>query len=58
MLISKLTRLEKKMMEKIYLKMTHSGILSVIGGVCAIIIGFIMIISGGILLKNKKNILF
>lgn len=45
-------------MEKIYLKMTQSGILSVIGGICAIVIGFIMIISGGMLLKNKKDILF
>lgn len=45
-------------MEKIYRKMTHSGILSVIGGVCAIVIGVLIIISGGIMLKNKKDILF
>ena len=45
-------------MEKIYKKMTHSGVLNIIGGVCAIIIGLIVIISGGLLLKNKKDILF
>ena len=45
-------------MEKVYLKMQHSGVLSVIGGVAAIAIGFTMILSGVTLLRNRKKILF
>lgn len=45
-------------MEKVYLKMQHSGVLSVIGGTAGIVIGIIMILSGATLLRNRKKILF
>ncbi|MCD8152336.1 MAG: hypothetical protein LUD71_04550 [Clostridiales bacterium] len=45
-------------MEKVYQKMTYSGAFSVIGGVCAIIIGCFVIISGGMMLKNQNKIIF
>ena len=45
-------------MEKLYIKMKHSGIVNIAGGVCAVIIGVTILISGILLLKNKKEILF
>ncbi len=45
-------------MEKIYFKMKHSGILGIIAGACAMIIGILVLVSGIILLKNKSEILF
>ena len=49
---------EESQMEKIYFKMKHSGILGIIDGVCAIVIGILVMASGIILLKNKSEILF
>ena len=45
-------------MENIYFKMKHSGILGIIAGVCAMIIGLLVLISGIVLLKNKSDIIF
>ena len=45
-------------MEKIYFKMKHYGILGIIAGVCAMIIGLLVMISGIVLLKNKSDIIF
>ena len=45
-------------METIYFKMKHSGILGIIAGVCAMIIGLLVLISGIVLLKNKSDIIF
>lgn len=45
-------------MEKIYYKMKHSGILGIIAGTCAVVIGILVLISGVILLRNKSEILF
>ena len=38
--------------------MKHSGILGIIAGVCAMIIGLLVLISGIVLLKNKSDIIF
>ena len=48
----------EKKMENIYFKMKHSGILGIIAGVCAMIIGLLVLISGIVLLKNKSDIIF
>ena len=45
-------------MEKIYFKMKHSGILGIIAGVCAMIIGLLLMISGVGSRKNKTDIIF
>ncbi len=45
-------------MEKVYRKMTFSGALGIVGGICAIVIGLLVIISGAMMLKNRKKILF
>ena len=51
-------QLGEKKMENIYFKMKHSGILGIIAGVCAMIIGLLVLISGIVLLKNKSDIIF
>lgn len=45
-------------MEKIYYKMQHSGIIGIIGGTCAVVIGVLVLISGIALLRNKSQIIF
>ena len=45
-------------MEKVYHKMQHSGVVNIIAGVSAIVLGVMIIVSGGVLLKNKKDLLF
>ncbi len=45
-------------MERVYRKMTFSGAMGIVAGICAIVIGLLVIIAGGMMLRNRKKILF
>ncbi|MCC8142380.1 MAG: hypothetical protein LIO56_07640 [Lachnospiraceae bacterium] len=45
-------------METTYRKLSHSGLFSIIGGLCVITLGILVVISGGLLLRRKNDLLF
>ncbi len=45
-------------MERLYKNMTVSGAMGIVGGICAIAIGVFIIVAGGLMLRNRKKILF